>query len=136
MKTVILKGQEITIGSQVRFVDDRKLYLGFKDVIKPVVGQVYTVRGFTILNGFFLEEVKNVEINWINDQGELDDVAEPGFAAWRFEPAQPLRKKKIVRIEIFPQVEEILYIPEKKKSKEKARQEIIQHEKRIQSINR
>ena len=70
--------------------------------------------------GFFLEEVKNVEINWINDQGELDDVAEPGFAAWRFEPAQPLRKKKIVRIEIFPQVDEILYIPEKKKSKEKS----------------
>ena len=115
MKTIILKGQEIKIGSQVRFMDDRHLYTDVKDVIKPVVGQVYTVRDFTKLNGFLLEEVKNVEHNWVNDQGELDDVAEPGFAAWRFEPAQPLRKKKIVNIEILPMVEERLELPTKTK---------------------
>lgn len=115
MKTIILKGQEIKIGSQVRFMDDRHLYTDVKDIIKPVVGQVYTVRDFTKLNGFLLEEVKNVEHNWVNDQGELDDVAEPGFAAWRFEPAQPLRKKKIVNIEILPMVEERLELPTKTK---------------------
>lgn len=119
MKTIILKGQEIKIGSQVRFMDDRHLYTDVKDVIKPVVGQVYTVRGFSKLNGFFLEEVKNVEHNWVNDQGELDDVAEPGFAAWRFEPAQPLRKKKIVNIEILPMVEERLELPTKVRPKVK-----------------
>lgn len=121
MKTIILKGQEIKIGSQVRFMDDRHLYTDVKDVIKPVVGQVYTVRGFSKLNGFFLEEVKNVEHNWVNDQGELDDVAEPGFAAWRFEPAQPLRKKKIVNIEILPMVEERLELPTKTKVRPKVK---------------
>jgi len=117
MKTIILKGQEIKVGSQVRFMDDRHLYTDVKDVIKPVVGQVYTVRGFTKLNGFLLEEIKNVEHNWVNDQGELDDVAEPGFAVWRFEPAQPLRKKKIVNIEILPMVEERLELPSKTRTK-------------------
>jgi hypothetical protein len=121
MKTIILKGQEIKIGSQVRFMDDRHLYADVKDVIKPVVGQVYTVRDFTKLNGFLLEEVKNVEHNWVNDQGELDDVAEPGFAAWRFEPAQPLRKKKIVNIEILPMVEERLELPTKTKVRPKVK---------------
>ena len=121
MKTIILKGQEIKIGSQVRFMDDRHLYTDVKDVIKPVVGQVYTVRDFTKLNGFLLEEVKNVEHNWVNDQGELDDVAEPGFAAWRFEPAQPLRKKKIVNIEILPMVEERLELPTKTKVRPKVK---------------
>jgi hypothetical protein len=121
MKTIILKGQEIKIGSQVRFMDDRHLYADVKDVIKPVVGQVYTVRDFTKLNGFLLEEVKNVEHNWVNDQGELDDVAEPGFAAWRFEPAQPLRKKKIVYIEILPMVEERLELPTRTKVRPKVK---------------
>ena len=121
MKTIILKGQEIKIGSQVRFMDDRHLYTDVKDVIKPVVGQVYTVRDFTKLNGFLLEEVKNVEHNWVNDQGELDDVAEPGFAAWRFEPAQPLRKKKIVNIEILPMVEERLELPTRTKVRPKVK---------------
>ena len=121
MKTIILKGQEIKIGSQVRFMDDRHLYADVKDVIKPVVGQVYTVRDFTKLNGFLLEEVKNVEHNWVNVQGELDDVAEPGFAAWRFEPAQPLRKKKIVNIEILPMVEERLELPTRTKVRPKVK---------------
>jgi len=102
-------------------MDDRHLYADVKDVIKPVVGQVYTVRGFTKLNGFLLEEIKNVEHNWVNDQGELDDVAEPGFAVWRFEPAQPLRKKKIVNIEILPMVEERLELPTKTKVRPKVK---------------
>ena len=121
MKTIILKGQEIKVGSQVRFMDDRHLYTDDNDITKPVVGQVYTVRGFTKLNGFYLEEIKNVEQNWVNDQGELDDIAEPGFAAWRFEPAQPLRKKKIVNIEILPMVEERLELPSKTKVRPKVK---------------
>ncbi len=119
MKTIILKGQEIKVGSQVRFIDDRHLYDDCKGIVKPVVGQVYTVRGFTKLNGFLLEEVKNVDHSWTNDEGEIDDVAEPGFAAWRFEPGQPLRKKKIVNIEILPMVEERLELPSKVKVRPK-----------------
>jgi hypothetical protein len=117
MKTIILKGQEIKVGSQVRFIDDRHLYDECEGIVKPEVGKVYTVRAFTKLNGFYLEEVKNDERNWVNDQGEVDDFAEPGFAAWRFEPAQPLRKKKIVNIEILPMVEERLELPSKTKIK-------------------
>jgi hypothetical protein len=119
MKTIILKGQEIKVGSQVRFIDDRHLYDDCEGIVKPVVGQVYTVRGFTKLNGFLLEEVKNVDHRWTNDEGEIDDVAEPGFAAWRFEPGQPLRKKKIVNIEILPMVEERLELPSKVKVRPK-----------------
>jgi hypothetical protein len=113
MKSIILKGQEIKVGSQVRFLDDRHLYDNTEGIVKPVIGQVYTVRGFTDLNGFYLNEVKNDIFEWVNDQGEIDAVEEPGFAAWRFEPAQPLRKKKIVNIEILPLVEERLELPTK-----------------------
>lgn len=95
MKTVILKGQEIKIGSQVRFVNDKDLYVDVKDVNKPALGQVYTVRGFTELNGFLLEEVKNINFEWTNDSGDVDSVAEPGFAIWRFEPAIPLGEMSV-----------------------------------------
>ncbi|MCE2712087.1 MAG: hypothetical protein LW688_06050 [Cryomorphaceae bacterium] len=108
MKTIILQGQEIKIGSLVRFVNDSKLYTGVKGVIKPILGQVYVVRGFTDLNGFYLEEIKNIVFEWYSTDGKLESIAEPGFASWRFEPAQPLRKKKIVKIEILPMVEERL----------------------------
>ncbi len=95
MKTVILKGQEIKIGSQVRFVNDKDLYNGVKDIVKPVLGQVYTVRGFTDLNGFYLEEVKNINFEWTTESGDVDSVSEPGFAVWRFEPAQPLGQMSV-----------------------------------------
>lgn len=95
MKTVILKGQEIKIGSQVRFVNDKDLYTGVEGVIKPVIGQVYTVRGFSELNGFYLEEVKNIDFEWTSPTGDVDGVSEPGFATWRFEPATPLGKMSI-----------------------------------------
>lgn len=36
MKTVILKGQEITIGSEVRFVDDRDMYADVPTINKPI----------------------------------------------------------------------------------------------------
>lgn len=95
MKTVILKGQEIKIGSQVRFVNDTNLYVGVEGVIKPVLGQVYTVRGFSEPNGFYLEEVKNIDFEWTSPNGDVDSVSEPGFAVWRFEPATPLGEMSI-----------------------------------------
>jgi hypothetical protein len=38
MKTALLKGQEISIGSRVRFVDEHNLYPGYSFVNKPIVG--------------------------------------------------------------------------------------------------
>ena len=39
MKTVILNGQEITIGTKLRFIDDRNLYPDNRDIIKiPELG--------------------------------------------------------------------------------------------------
>ena len=60
MKTILLKGVEIKIGSRVRFVNDKGLYTEVDGVIKPEVGKVYTVRDINDLGGFLLEEVKNV----------------------------------------------------------------------------
>jgi len=117
MKTLILKGQEIKIGSQVRFVNDKELYTGIEGVIKPELGKVYTVRNINDLGGFLLEEVKNIDFEWFSSSGELDLVAEPGFASWRFEPAKLDRKNKIVNIEILPMVEERLELPSKTKIK-------------------
>jgi hypothetical protein len=119
MKTVILKGQEIKIGSQVRFIDDRELYGDIPSIKKPTVGNVYTVRNFSKNGGFLLEEIKNDIYTFADMKGVIFDTCEPGFGVNRFEPAQPLRKKKIVRIEILPMVEERLYIPPMKKVKEK-----------------
>jgi hypothetical protein len=115
MKTIILKGQEIKIGSKVRFVNDKDLYSITPSVIKPKLGQVYTVRGFSDKGGFLLEEIKNVIHIWTNESGEADGASEPGFAAHRFEPTEPLRKKKIVQIKIHALVEERLDIQKLKK---------------------
>ena len=58
MKSIILKGQEIKIGSKVRFVNNSDLYTFDKigEISKPRLGRVYTVRGFTDKDGFFLEQ--------------------------------------------------------------------------------
>lgn len=111
MKSIILKGEKITIGSQVRFIDNSKLYVGMEDISKPTLGEIYTVRGFTTKNGFYLEEIKNPIIKWYFDDGTFDSEDEPGFATWRFEPILRLKnslkkKNKIVNIEILPIVEE------------------------------
>lgn len=119
MKTVILKGQEITIGSEVRFVDDRDMYDDVPSINKPVVGNVYVVKEFSKNGGFLLEGVGNKVHRFSNLEGDFIDICEPGFAVNRFEPANPLKKRKIVRIEILPIVEERLYIPQKEKAKEK-----------------
>ena len=116
MKTILLKGVEIKIGSRVRFVNDKGLYTEVDGVIKPEVGKVYTVRDINDLGGFLLEEVKNIYFEWYSPSGKLDFVSEPGFANFRFEPGLPsLRRKKIVQIKILPEVKETLYKPQRKR---------------------
>lgn len=119
MKTVILKGQEIKIGSEVRFIDDRDLYTDVTTIKKPVVGNVYVVREFSKKGGFLLEGLKNDIHTFADMNGVIFETCEPGFAINRFEPAKPLKKRKIVNIEILPMVEERLYVPTKKKTKVK-----------------
>ena len=58
MKTVILKGQEITIGSEVRFVDDRDMYADVPSINKPIVGNVYVVKEFSKNGGFLFSEME------------------------------------------------------------------------------
>lgn len=113
MKTILLNGIEIKIGSQVRFVNDKDLYTKVDGVNKPVVGKIYTVRDINDKDGFLLREVKNIDFHWFNLNGSFSKTTEPGFGHWRFEPATPLRKKKIVQIEIVSQIEERLYRPKK-----------------------
>lgn len=107
MKSVILKGQKIEVGSKVKFINDIDLYVGVDGVIKPIVGHIYTVRGFTTLGGFYLEEIKNIIFKWYNGD-KLESEDEPGFATWRFEPAEMITKRKIVQIKIEPIIEERL----------------------------
>lgn len=115
MKTIILKGVEIKKGSKVRFINDKDLYTGIEGIIKPEIGGIYTVRDINEKGGFLLKEIINDDFEWYLPSGELDIVAEPGFASRRFEPQLPLRKKVKVNIEILPEVKETLYIPPTKK---------------------
>ena len=102
------------------------MYSDVPTIIKPVVGNVYVVKGFSKNGGFLLETIDNPVYRFVTPEGNLIEICEPGFAVNRFEPAKPLSKKKIVNIEIKPQVEERLYIPKKKKSKEKVKDEELE----------
>lgn len=118
MKSIMLKGVEVKIGDTVRFIDDSNLYKdkydGFDTIIKPVLGKVYTVRGFSNKGGFLLEEIVN---NTIETElfGFITEV-EPGFGVWRFDPANPmiaevravLKANKKVNITIVPEILEKL----------------------------
>ena len=119
MKTITINGVEVKIGSRVRFVNDKDLYTGVEGVIKPELRKVYTVRDINEIGGFLLEEVKNIDFEWYSPSGELDFITEPGFANWRFEPKTPLRKKrKVVQIEVLPEVKETLYKSPQRRPKE------------------
>lgn len=108
MKKIILKGVEVTVGSRVRYINDKDLYVGINGITKPELGKIYSIRAINELDGFLLKEIRNVIFEWYSEQGELEFIAEPGFANWRFEPVLPISKKKVVRIEILPEVEERL----------------------------
>lgn len=94
MKSVLLKGVEIKIGSCVRYINDTDLYPGLTDVIKPKLGKVYTVRDINELGGFLLKEIKNINYEWYSPETDSMYLAEPGFANWRFEPKTPSLKKE------------------------------------------
>jgi hypothetical protein len=106
---VILKGEKITIGSKIRFIDETELYIN-TILNRPEIGKVYTVSGFSPPGGFYLEEIKNKVFNWLDDQGNITSKAEPGFATWRFEPIKKNSNKKIVNIKIEFPIEEKLDI--------------------------
>jgi hypothetical protein len=118
MKSIILKGVEVKIGDKVRFIDNRNLYTedydGFNNIIKPELGKIYSVRGFTNNNGFYLDEIVNSLIQTAA-MGYTFEV-EPGFGIYRFEPANPLvleveallKSKKKVNITISPEIIETL----------------------------
>lgn len=114
----MLKGVEVKIGDEIRFINDADLYVGdyegVDSIIKPKVGNVYTVRGFSDSNGFYLTEIVNKNIP-VALFGYIVDV-EPGFGIWRFDPANPLiievkesaKSKKKVNIVIAPELKETL----------------------------
>jgi hypothetical protein len=118
MKSVMLKGVEVKIGDSVRFINDVDLYKGgydgFDTIIKPELGRVYTVRGFSDSGGFYLKEIRNQLITTAVGGGFSEN--EPGFAVWRFDPANPLieeiravlKSKKKVNIKIEKEVIESL----------------------------
>lgn len=115
MKSVVLNGVVVKIGDQVRFVNDANMYSGESDIKMPELGKVYTVRGFSDKGGFLLEEVENLSFIWFTNTGE-EFESEPGFAIWRFEPANPLiaevkaiaKAKKKINVKIDPEVIETL----------------------------
>lgn len=84
---------DVKIGESIRFIDDTKLYEGITIIKLPEIGKVYTVRGYSE-KGFYLEEIKNIDIEWINvETREVDSVCEPGFGAWRFEKLKTFKVK-------------------------------------------
>ena len=115
MKTITINGIEVKIGDKVRYVNDKDLYKDVDGVIKPVIGNIYTVRDINKKGGFLLEEIKNIDYEWYSTSGKLEYIEEPGFANWRFEPKKPISRKKVVKIEILPQVKETIYIPKRRR---------------------
>jgi hypothetical protein len=115
MKTITINGIEVKIGDKVRYVNDRDLYIDVEGVIKPVIGNIYTVRDINKKGGFLLEEIKNIDYEWYSPSGEVEYIEEPGFANWRFEPRKPIARKKVVQIEILPEVKETLYRPKRRR---------------------
>ena len=89
----MLNKNDVKIGESIRFIDDSNLYEGISFIIRPEIGKVYTVRGYSE-KGFYLEEIKNIDIEWINGETrEVDSVCEPGFGAWRFEKLKTIKIK-------------------------------------------
>lgn len=69
------------IGQQVRCVNDRNWTASAKRITCPVIGVIYTLRGFCGRGGVYLEEI-------INPVTTRDDGKEESFWAWRFRPVK------------------------------------------------
>lgn len=115
MKTITINGVVVKIGDKVRYVNDKDLYIDVEGVIKPVIGGIYTVRDINKKGGFLLEEIKNIDFEWYSPSGKVEYIEEPGFANWRFEPKKPIARKKVVQIEILPEVKETVYRPKRRR---------------------
>ncbi len=112
MKSVILNGVEVKVGSLVRLIDDSNIYnIGIisETVIKPVLYGYYVVRGFAANGSFLLEGVNNRAYTF------PDGTFEPGFSVKRFIAVTPLNhtvskkaKKSVVKIKIRKEVVESL----------------------------
>jgi hypothetical protein len=89
----MLNKNDVKIGESIRFIDDSNLYEGISFIIRPEIGGIYTVRGYSE-KGFYLEEIKNKDIEWTNEiTGEVTIVCEPGFGSWRFEKLKTVKVK-------------------------------------------
>ena len=101
---------KLKIGDKVKFVNDKDIYT-YEEIVNPILGKVYTVRGFTTKGGIYLQEIENKELVW---PSENNIVAEPGFATWRFvkdlsqEVKAQNKSKKKVTISIPNEVRESL----------------------------
>lgn len=114
MKSIMLNGVKVSIGSMVRFVDDENLYTesSMLWVKKPVLYGYYIVRGFAA-GALLLDGIVNDQDTLIRRSvGEVVFV-EPGFAPRRFVAVPPMVKKqvKINKIKIRKEVLETLDLP-------------------------
>jgi hypothetical protein len=108
-KFVKVSGVDVFIGDKVRFINDSNLYQGdtegFDTIVKPKVGKIYEVRGFSDKGGLYLVGINNQEIPF-NSDGYVF-YAEPGFATWRFAPfVNNVATNFTTNVKIEPQVEE------------------------------
>ena len=107
MKSVILNGIEVKVGSLVRFINDTEMYVGI-NLNKPILYGYYIVRGFSN-GGFLLEGVKNEEQNIFTKEDESEfEVAEPGFAFDRFIAVVKYKKEYKINFKISREVVESL----------------------------
>ena len=84
MRSVVLKGVEITIGSKVRFMDDSQLYEVYV-ISKHSEGNVHIVRDFSKKNGSTMK--KYIKILFIvPTRMNIVGLGELGCALWCFEP--------------------------------------------------
>lgn len=89
----MLGKHNVKIGDKLRFIDDRDLYTDIDFIKLPELGKIYEVRGYSF-RGFYLVEITNPIVRWLNADGTTNSREEPGFGAWRFEKAQPVFEGK------------------------------------------
>ncbi len=107
MKSVILNGVEVKVGSLVRFINDVDMYVGIK-LNTPILYGYYVVRGFSN-GGFLLEGVENQKQNIFTKEDESEfEVNEPGFAFNRFTSVPKIKKDYKINFKIKREVIESL----------------------------
>lgn len=101
------------IGDLVKYINGVDCYLdyGYDNIVVPIEGKFYKVRGKSTFGGLLLEGVKNLDYNFDGAIGEI------GFGADRFELVQKAGEKIFMTIsekrqesisESFNSIDEIL----------------------------